>query len=151
MKNFIIIILITFLYSCGYTSVLKDQKNQDLMITIQKKRGDLQTNNFISNQLKLASSSNSINNFDVSFESKYDKEIIAKDSTGVATDFKININVEFTVLSKNNQKINFKESFNIKNNLKNFEQLEYEREIKQNFASSTKDKLILYLISLDDN
>ena len=151
MKNFIIIILITFLYSCGYTSVLKDQKNQDLMITIQKKRGDLQTNNFISNQLKLASSSNSINNFDVSFESTYDKEIIAKDSTGVATDFKININVEFIVLSKNNQKINFKESFNIKNNLKNFEQLEYEREIKQNFASSTKDKLILYLISLDDN
>lgn len=151
MKNFIIIILITFLYSCGYTSVLKDQKNQDLMITIKKKGGDLQTNNFISNQLKLASSSNSINNFDVSFESKYDKEIIAKDSTGVATDFKININVEFTVLSKNNQKINFKESFNIKNNLKNFEQLEYEREIKQNFASSTKDKLILYLISLDDN
>ena len=151
MKNFIIIILITFLYSCGYTSVLKDQKNQDLMITIKKKGGDLQTNNFISNQLKLASSSNSINNFDVSFESKYDKEIIAKDSTGVATDFKININVEFTVLSKNNQKINFKESFNIKNNLKNFEQLEYEREIKQNFASSTKDKFILYLISLDDN
>ena len=151
MKNFIIIILITFLYSCGYTSVLKDQKNQDLMITIQKKRGDLQTNNFISNQLKLASSSNSINNFDVSFESTYDKEIIAKDSTGVATDFKININVEFIVLSKNNQKINFKESFNIKNNLKNFEQLEYEREIKQNFASSTKDKFILYLISLDDN
>ena len=100
MKNFIIIILITFLYSCGYTSVLKDQKNQDLMITIKKKGGDLQTNNFISNQLKLASSSNSINNFDVSFESKYDKEIIAKDSTGVATDFKININVEFTVLSK---------------------------------------------------
>ena len=151
MKNFIIIILITFLYSCGYTSVLKDQKNQDLMITIKKKGGDLQTNNFISNQLKLASSSNSINNFDVSFESTYDKEIIAKDSTGVATDFKININVEFIVLSKNNQKINFKESFNIKNNLKNFEQLEYEREIKQNFASSTKDKLILYLISLDDN
>ena len=151
MKNFIIIILITFLYSCGYTSVLKDQKNQDLMITIKKKGGDLQTNNFISNQLKLASSSNSINNFDVSFESTYDKEIIAKDSTGVATDFKININVEFIVLSKNNQKINFKESFNIKNNLKNFEQLEYEREIKQNFASSTKDKFILYLISLDDN
>ena len=151
MKNFIIIILITFLYSCGYTSVLKDQKNQDLMITIKKKGGDLQTNNFISNQLKLASSSNSINNFDVSFESTYDKEIIAKDSAGIATDFKININVEFTVLSKNNQKINFKESFNIKNNLKNFEQLEYEREIKQNFASSTKDKLILYLISLDDN
>ena len=33
----------------------------------------------------------------------------------------------------------------------NFEQTEFEREFKRNFASATKDKLVLYLLSLNDN
>lgn len=151
MKNFLIFILITFVYGCGYTSVLKDQKSQDLMISIKNMEGDIQTNNFINNQLKLASNSNSTKKFDINIKSNYNKKIIAKDNTGLATDYKINIDLEFTVTSKNNQKIIFEESFNIKNNSKNFEQSNYEREIKKNFASSTKDKFILYLLSLDDN
>lgn len=151
MKNFIIIILLTFLYSCGYTSVLKNQQNENIKITIRNINGDFQINNFILNELKVASSSNSVKNFDIDLKSKYEKEIIAKDNTGSATDYKININVEFTIVSKNNKKVNFNENFNIKKNLKKFEQSNYEREIKKNFASSIKDKLILYLVSLDDN
>ena len=151
MKNFIIIILFTLLYGCGYTSVLKNQKNENLNITIKNIEGDFETNNFIRNELKFASTPNSIKNFDVNVKSTYDKKIIAKDSTGSATDYKINIELEFIIISENNLKVNFNENLNIKKNLKNFEQSKYEREIKKNFASSTKNKLVLYLISLDDN
>jgi len=150
MKNFILIILLIFVYSCGYTSVLKNQQ-KDLKITIENIEGDLQTNNFIKNELKLVSSPNSTKNYNINIKSKYDKKIIAKDITGSATNYKINIALEFTILSKNNKKINFNEELNVKKDLNSFEESNYEREIKRNFASSTRDKLILYLISLDDN
>ena len=151
MRNLIFLILLTFLYSCGYISVLQDQKMQNFRINVKSMEGDTQTNQFINTQLKLASNPSSSKNFNISIKSKYDKEIITKDSTGLATDYKINIDLEFTILSKNNMKKNFNDSFNIKNNSKNFENSNYEREIKKNFASSTRDKFILYLISLDDN
>ena len=69
----------------------------------------------------------------------------------MATDYKINISLNITILSKNNIKINYNDSINIKNNSENFEQIEYEREIKKNFAADVKNKLILYLLSLDDS
>jgi hypothetical protein len=139
------------IYGCGYTSVLKNQNQQDIKISIKNIEGDFQTNNFIKNQIKLSSNPSSSKNFDVNILSKYDKIIIAKDSAGVATDYKINISLNITILSKNNIKINYNDSINIKNNSENFEQIEYEREIKKNFASDVKDKLILYLLSLDDS
>jgi outer membrane lipopolysaccharide assembly protein LptE/RlpB len=151
MKKIILLIVFTMIYGCGYTSVLKNQNQQDIKISIKNIEGDFQTNNFIKNQIKLSSNPSSSKNFDVNILSKYDKIIIAKDSAGVATDYKINISLNITILSKNNIKINYNDSINIKNNSENFEQIEYEREIKKNFASDVKDKLILYLLSLDDS
>ena len=39
----------------------------------------------------------------------------------------------------------------IKKNNQKFEQSNYEREIKKNFSEIVKDKLVLYLLNLDDN
>ncbi len=151
MKKIIVLIILTFVYGCGYTSVLKNQNKQDLIINVKNIEGDFQINNFIKNQLKLASNPESLNNFDIDIRSNYEKITIARDAAGLTTDFKINIDLQFTIISKNNLQLNYEDSINVKNNSENFEQLEYEREIKKNFASATKDKLILYLISLNDN
>ena len=151
MKKIILLLTFIFLYGCGYTSVLKNQNQQDIKISIINIEGDFQTNNFIKNQIKLSTNPSSSKNFDVNILSTYEKIIIAKDSAGVATDYKINLELDFIILSKNNINVNYSDSINIKNNSENFEQLEYEREIKKNFASDVKDKLILYLLSLDDN
>ncbi len=151
MKKIIILLTFIFLYGCGYTSVLKNQNQQDIKISIKNIEGNFQINNFIKNQIKLSTNPSSSKNFDVNILSRYEKIIIAKDSAGVATDYKINLELDFIILSKNNIKVNYSDSVNIKNNSENFEQLEYEREIKKNFASDVKDKLILYLLSLNDN
>lgn len=151
MKKFVLLIILVLVYGCGYTSVLKNQDQWDVAVNIKNIEGDFQTNNFIKSQLKLASNPNSLNSFDINIKSTYEKKIIAKDAAGLATDYKININLEFIIISKNNQRINYNENINIKNNSENFEQSNYEREFKKNFASATKDKLILYLVSLDDN
>ncbi len=151
MKNIVLFLSFLFLFSCGYTSTLNNQNQQDLIINVKKFEGDFQINNFIKNQLKLASNPNSLNNFNVNVKSNYTKEIIAKDSAGIATDYKISLELEFIIISKNNKKVNYKENIKIKDNSENFEQSNYEREIKRNFASATKDKLILYLLSINDN
>ena len=150
MKKIILLLTFVLTYGCGYTSALNNQ-DQDIKISVKNIKGEFQINNFIENQIKLSTNPQSSKNFDINILSTYEKIIIAKDTAGVATDYKINISLEFIILSENNIKVTYSDSINIKNNSENFEQIEYEREIKKNFASDVKDKLILYLISLDDN
>ena len=47
MRKIILLILITFVYGCGYTSVLKNQNQQDLKFNVKNINGDFQTNSFI--------------------------------------------------------------------------------------------------------
>ena len=65
-------------------------------------------------------------------------------------DIKTDIRLPFTRVNTN-KKVSYSDSINIKNTSENFEQTEFEREFKRNFASATKDKLVLYLLSLNDN
>ena len=150
MKKFSIIILIFFIYGCGYTSIYKYQ-NQDLLINIKNTKGDIEMNNFIKNEIKISSNNNSQNIFNVDFETEYKKITLVKDSTGKATDYKLNLKVIFTILSEGNQRLTFTENFKIKDNTQNFEQNNYEKEIKRNFSKNIKDKLISSLLKINDN
>lgn len=148
----IIIIFIFFLYGCGYSSVYKNQKNNDILITVVDMQGDNILNNSLKNQLTIASNKESLNIFNISLLSDYEKIIISKNTTGLVTDYKLQATVNFNV-SKNgiNKKIILSESLNIKNEGENFEQTNYENSIKRNFAISIKGKLIPYLLTFDDN
>jgi len=148
MKKFFLLILITFTFGCGYKSIYKI-KDQDLLIKIINVEGDYEINNYIENKIKISSNPNSKNIYELSFNSQFEKIILAKDTQGNATDYKLEVIVDFIINSKDNQKVTFKESLKIKKNSQNFEQINYEREIKKNFSDTIKDKLILYLIRLD--
>jgi hypothetical protein len=54
-------------------------------------------------------------------------------------------------LNESNKNLVFKENINIKNNTNSFEQNNYEKNVKKNFASSIREKLILKIIELNDN
>ena len=84
------------------------------------------------------------------FESKYEKIILTKDATGKATDYRLNMSVKFQLLSKNNKEINFNQNFKIKST-ENFEQTNYEKDIKRNFSKAAKDELIRNLIKINDS
>ena len=152
MKNLIVIILLFFLYGCGYTSIYKDQKSKEIFISVINTDGDIVINNYLKNQLNILSNKESVNIFNISFVSKYERTTIAKDSAGVATDYRLVAEIEFNI-NKNgvNKIITFTENINIKNEGENFEQRNYENSIKRNFALSIKNKLVTYLINFDDN
>ena len=152
MKKIILINFLFFLYSCGYTSIYKNQKSQDLQINILKMEGDNEFNNLIKNQLRMYSDTNSQNKYDISLNSIYQKTIASKNSEGVAIDYKISASTIISINLNNKVKIfKFEESINMKNNSNSFDQKVYERSIKQNFASSIREKFLIKIFSLNDN
>ena len=151
MKNIVIITVLFFVTACGYTSVYKN-KTTNLQINILEMRGDNEFNNFIKNEINLYSNNNSKNKYEISILSKYIKNIISKDTSGVATDFKVSVNAKISIINDEETKeFEFNEKINIKNNLNSFEQNSYERNIKKNFASSIREKLITKILNTNDN
>jgi hypothetical protein len=148
MKNVILILFLFFLNNCGYTSVYKNQNSQDFQIKVINMTGDNEINNLIKNELKFYSNRSSNIKYDISINSEYQKIIVSKNSAGVATDYKLIVDTEisFDKEDKNNI-LNFNENINIKSNSNSFEQNNYEKNIKKNFASSISNKLIINILS----
>ena len=149
MKKIFLLISIIFIYSCGYSPLYLAGKN-DLLLNLQKIEGDFELNNYIKNDFKIASNVNSSNVFDINAVTKFEKIILTKDATGEATDYSLDFSVKFIIVSENRE-ISYKESFKVKKNDKKFEQSNYEREIKRNFSEIVRDKLVLFLLNLNDN
>tara|TARA_B100001057_G_scaffold211105_1_gene211597 strand:+ start:1295 stop:1753 length:459 start_codon:yes stop_codon:yes gene_type:complete len=152
MKNITLIILILFLYNCGYSSVYKNQKSQNFRIDIIKTEGDRDMNNLIKNEINLYSNNNSMNTYSLKINTDYKKEILTKNSSGEITDFTLSVTSIF-VLKFNDitQNMKFEESIDIKNQSNSFEQNIYEQNIQKNFASSIREKLFSKIYSLNDN
>ena len=154
MKNIILITFLFIIYGCGYTSVYKNFGNQDIQIIVTKMQGDREMNNLIKNQIKLYSNKESVNIFDIEIETEFEKLVLTKNSAGAITDYVVSADAEFTIYSNDKAQkttFNFNETINIKNRDDTFEQDAYERNIKRNFASSLREKLILNIASIKVN
>jgi len=115
-------------------------------------KGDNEFNNLIKNDLSLYTEQNAQKEYLLKINSDYKKVITSKNSAGVASNYNILATVEITV--KFNNKIDifqFQESINIKPNSNAFEQQKYENNIKRNFASSIREKLIIKILDTYDN
>jgi hypothetical protein len=148
MKNIILILFLFFINNCGYTSVYKNQKSQDFQISIIEMTGNNEINNLIKNELKFYSNRNSNIKYNISINSNYQKIIVSKNSAGVATDYKLIAEtiISFDQEGKNNI-LNFNENINIKSNSNSYEQNNYEKSIKKNFASSISNKFIIKILN----
>ena len=150
MKNFIALLFVLIFSSCGYNPILKNTSNSnDFKINIIKMQGDEEINYIIKKQLELQSDENSKKIYDVSLETNYNEIIISKDTSGTITNYQLVVNSTFRVNFKNQSiDLNFSESLKMKNISDSLEKLSYEKNIKNNFASSLVDKLIIKIITL---
>ena len=152
IKNITLIFLVLFLYNCGYTSVYKNQGNQDFSINVAELKGDREMNNLIKNEVNLYSNKNSTNIYNIEINTDYKKTVTTKDRAGTTTDYNLTVTSIFKINSKNPTKIvKFTENINIKKQSDTFEQNNYEKNIKRNFASSLREKLISEILSINDN
>ena len=152
MKNITLIILVLFLYNCGYSSIYKNQKTQNFKINIIEIKGNREMNNLIKNEIKSYTNTDSQKIYNIKINTDYKKEVLTKNSSGVITDYNLTTTSEVSINLKDQTKIfEFEESINIKNQSDTFEQNIYEKNIKRNFASSIREKLISAILSFNDN
>ena len=152
MRNLTLIILILFLSGCGYTSIYKNQQSLDFQLNIIGTDGDYEINNLISNEIKLYSNKDSQNIYDINIDTEFKKDILAKNSSGVITDYNLSVVSVFSInLNNKNKTFKFEENLNIKNQSDIFEQNMYEKNIKRNLASSIREKLMSAILVANDN
>ena len=154
IRTKIIIFLLSIIFSlnnCGYTPQYAKDKELNFSMEIANLSGDRDFNNSLKSKLNRYSikKENQIRNFKIYINSDYEKNTSLKDSSGAATEYELKMTVNFNISYQDNQKeITFKETFNMKKMDDTFEERNYEKTIKNNFADIIKEKLIFYLMRL---
>ena len=145
-KNIIILSLILFLNSCGFTPIYL--KKNDIKFSIEQVNysGDRDLNNFLKINLDQYKNEKIDNKFSIDAKSTYKKIILSKDGTGKITNYQLEAEVIFLIKSINKE-IKIIERKIIDSMDDKFEEARYERTIKQNFASSITNKLTSELIT----
>ena len=144
-KNIIIVCLILFLNSCGFTPIYLKQNDIKFSIEQVNYSGDRDLNNFLKINLDQYKNEKIDNKISIDAKSTYKKIILSKDGTGEVTNYQLEAEVIFLIKS-NNKEIKITEKRIIDSMSDKFEEARYERSIKQNFASSITNKLTSELI-----
>lgn len=152
-KKIFIFFVFFLLIGCGFSPVHKNILTLKYKVEIQNIKGDETLNRFIKNELsKFRNQSNESKLINVYIDTNYTKRILAKNISGVATEYEININVNYTIdLMKQKKDYNFNQKLIIKNFENAFDQRNYENSNLKNFANSFSKKLILEASKLNDN
>lgn len=149
-KNFIKIIFIFLLASCGYSPMLSTMDNKILNIEVVSHEGDKEINQVIRSKLKIHRNENE-ELIKISINSSYKKKDLSKNLTGKVEDYKIETTTSFIVSrNKNEKNFSFSEEYTIKNFDDDFEERNYEKKIRRNVANINYQKLMLQLYKLND-
>ncbi len=131
---------------CGYSPIYKDVNNTNFSISLDKINGNRNINNKIKSKLSGYVLNDANKYFKVNLNSDYKKNIVAKDTTGAATEYKLIIETTFYVSSENFQReLNYKESFNMQSFSDKLEEQDYEESIQDSLTNIIVKKLILQL------
>ena len=148
-KISLLLVLIILIQGCGFTPVYVSNENINFKIESITFEGDQELNNYIHIGLKkYISKETNITNFKISTKSKYSKQAQSKNAKGNIQSFKIASSVTFKITESNQTfSLTYSEQSDLNNSDDTFELKSYENSIKQNFASSMVEKLLLDLSS----
>ena len=145
-KVFTLLFLSLIISGCGYVAVYKGVEKFNYKILVSEHTGDRDMINLINTQLKRYSKIKSDKSFIIKIDTIYQKNIIAKDTAGKATDYQIKVTSNFNIKSEViNKIIKINETFNVKAMDNKFEEQRYETIIKNNIANAIVKRIILQL------
>ena len=147
-RNIILICILIFVSSCGYTPIYKNVSNNKYNIIIDNLEGDELINSEIFNNLNRYRDINSDKKFNINISTTSEKIDIVKDISGKTSNYLVNIVALVEIKSSSTIKtLVIKDDYNINNSENAFENLNYESSLKRNIASSFSQKIILQLIN----
>ena len=145
-KIFFTIIILNLLSHCEYKPVFSNQNKVNYKIIVTSFNGDKEINNLIASTIKRNNNESSNKTLNISFDTNYTKNILAKNAAGTVTDYQANVITKFTIQKENSsENFSINEKFNFKKMTDEYEEKNYERTIKKNLANSISQKLILKL------
>ena len=145
-KILFIILLFNLLNHCEFKPVYSNQNKVNYKIIVTSFSGDKEINNLITSTIKRNSEEKSNKTLNISFYTKYNKNILAKNATGTITDYQANVIAKFTIQIEDSfENFSISEKFNFKKMTDTYEQKNYERTIKKNLADIISQKLMLRL------
>jgi hypothetical protein len=146
-KTIIHLIAIILLTSCGFKPIYSDKESNFYLSKIET-TGETAINNQIVSNLKIyKNKKNKKNRFTINLNSSKTKEVVAKDSKGNASTFKLIIRSKVIIIKNGNIKNEkeFSAEFNYNNSDKKFELKQYEKNIEENLTDKLIEQIILYL------
>ena len=146
MKKKIIYLLFSLLIlnNCGFSPIYSNTNKADFAIEVVEIEGDGVVNNLINSEINRISDTNSLNRYKIKITTNYNKIILSKDTKGIVSDYQIVVSATFAIQKDGESEvISFNEKQNVKNINNTFEQKNYEKIIKRNFAISIVRKLNL--------
>ena len=146
VKKILIIFSLILLTSCEYKPIYSSANKSNYKIIVTELTGDKKLNKFIVENLTRNSEKDSNQIVNIKINTKYSKSILAKDSSGNATDYQANALTTF-LIDRNlvTKQFDINEKFNFQKMSDKYEEKSYEENIKKNLAKSISQKLILRL------
>ena len=142
-----IFVILFFLTSCGYQPLYSNKTFADFTFKDIELIGDIKINRQILTTLNIKKSSKNYQFIKIILDNN--KQIIetSKNSKGQADSYKMVLNVNLTIESKNNilnEKF-FSETFSYKNLSNKFDLSQYEKEVENNLIKKITEQLIVHL------
>tara|TARA_B100000963_G_C22404965_1_gene570604 strand:- start:84 stop:539 length:456 start_codon:yes stop_codon:yes gene_type:complete len=144
-KIFFKLFLIILLTNCDYTPIYSVNDEDRFNIEITNFEGDREINSKIISKLRVHKNE-SLELYQISFNTSYSKNIISKNLEGKAEEYQLDAMTSYIIINENFKK-NFSvtESFKMKNFEDDFEEKNYEERIKENIADLNYQKIILQI------
>tara|TARA_A100001015_G_scaffold247979_1_gene285122 strand:- start:647 stop:1114 length:468 start_codon:yes stop_codon:yes gene_type:complete len=148
MKNLKYLFIFFFLLSCGYTPIYQTDQNSKIRLDMINYSGDKKLGRSITKGIERLRKNQSDNIYDLNFNSSKKESVVSKDKKGNILTYKMLIEVDFNLESKENNKIFSKKfiketSYNSMNN--KFELSQYKLNLEKNMISQILQDINIYL------
>ena len=148
MKNLKYIFIFFFLLSCGYTPIYQTDQNSKIRLDIINYSGDKKLGRSITKGIERLKNNKSDNIYDLNLIGSKRESVASKDKKGNISTYKMLIEVDFNLESKENNKIFSKKfiketTYNSMNN--KFELSQYELNLEKNMISQILQDINIYL------
>ena len=148
MKNLKYLFIFFFLLSCGYTPIYQTDQNSKIRLDIINYSGDKKLGRSITKGIERLKNNKSDNIYDLNLIGSKKESVASKDKKGNISTYKMLIEVDFNLESKENNKIFTKKfiketTYNSMNN--KFELSQYELNLEKNMISQILQDINIYL------
>ena len=147
-KRLLYLTLFLFLANCGYTPLYSNKVMNDINIEILSYEGDREINTNLISKLKKSTNPEG-ELYKITIFTIYEKTTLTNNLAGEPEEYQLKSTINFTIIKNNTEKkFNVSENFVMKNFSDDFEERNYETNIKNSMTNLIYNKLLLQIKKL---